>query len=308
MLVNLLDIVIKDTVNVVDSAKAAIVSLKEQFKEDPSGVLSDLGNQAISFGIKVLIALLIYIIGAWIIRRIKKILHKVFTKKGTDKTIATFVTSLVSITLTVLLIIITVSQLGINTTSLAALLAAGGMAIGMALSGTVQNFAGGIMLLIFKPFKAGDYIKALGHEGFVTEVNIVSTKIRAFDNSIIVLPNGALSSGNIDNFSHNPTHRCSWTVNVSYGSDPDKVREILLGMFKGDDRILDSATPGIPDPTVNLTALKDSTIEFTLRAWVKTDDYWPVLLQYNEELYKKLPAGGVSFAFPQMDVFIKNKD
>ncbi len=308
MLVNLLDIVIKDTVNVVDSAKAAIVSLKEQFKEDPSGVLSDLGNQAISFGIKVLIALLIYIIGAWIIRRIKKILHKVFTKKGTDKTIATFVTSLVSITLTVLLIIITVSQLGINTTSLAALLAAGGMAIGMALSGTVQNFAGGIMLLIFKPFKAGDYIKALGHEGFVTEVNIVSTKIRAFDNSIIVLPNGALSSGNIDNFSHNPTHRCSWTVNVSYGSDPDKVREILLGMFKGDDRILDSTTPGIPDPTVNLTALKDSTIEFTLRAWVKTDDYWPVLLQYNEELYKKLPAGGVSFAFPQMDVFIKNKD
>lgn len=308
MLVNLLDIVIKDTVNVVDSAKAAIVSLKEQFKEDPSGVLSDLGNQAISFGIKVLIALLIYIIGAWIIRRIKKILHKVFTKKGTDKTIATFVTSLVSITLTVLLIIITVSQLGINTTSLAALLAAGGMAIGMALSGTVQNFAGGIMLLIFKPFKAGDYIKALGHEGFVTEVNIVSTKIRAFDNSIIVLPNGALSSGNIDNFSHNPTHRCSWTVNVSYGSDPDKVREILLGMFKGDDRILDSTTPGIPDPTVNLTALKDSTVEFTLRAWVKTDDYWPVLLQYNEELYKKLPAGGVSFAFPQMDVFIKNKD
>ena len=243
-----------------------------------------------------------------IIRRIKKILHKVFTKKGTDKTIATFVTSLVSITLTVLLIIITVSQLGINTTSLAALLAAGGMAIGMALSGTVQNFAGGIMLLIFKPFKAGDYIKALGHEGFVTEVNIVSTKIRAFDNSIIVLPNGALSSGNIDNFSHNPTHRCSWTVNVSYGSDPDKVREILLGMFKGDDRILDSTTPGIPDPTVNLTALKDSTVEFTLRAWVKTDDYWPVLLQYNEELYKKLPAGGVSFAFPQMDVFIKNKD
>ena len=308
MLVNLLDIVIKDTVNVVDSAKAAIGSLKEQFKEDPSGVLSDLGNQAISFGIKVLIALLIYIIGAWIIRRIKKILHKVFTKKGTDKTIATFVTSLVSITLTVLLIIITVSQLGINTTSLAALLAAGGMAIGMALSGTVQNFAGGIMLLIFKPFKAGDYIKALGHEGFVTEVNIVSTKIRAFDNSIIVLPNGALSSGNIDNFSHNPTHRCSWTVNVSYGSDPDKVREILLGMFKGDERILDSTTPGIPDPTVNLTALKDSTVEFTLRAWVKTDDYWPVLLQYNEELYKKLPAGGVSFAFPQMDVFIKNKD
>lgn len=308
MLINLLDIVIKDTLNVVDSAKAAILSLKEQFAEDPSGVLSNLGSQAINFGIKVVIALLIYIIGAWIIRRIKKLLHKVFTKKGTDKTIATFVTSLVSITLTVLLIIITISQLGVNTTSLAALLAAGGMAIGMALSGTVQNFAGGIMLLIFKPFKAGDYIKALGHEGFVTEVNIVSTKIRAFDNSIIVLPNGALSNGNIDNFSHNPVHRCSWAVNVAYGSDPEKVRQILLGLLKGDERILTSETPGAADPTVNLTALNASTVEFTMRAWVKTENYWPVLLQYNEEMYKKLPAEGVSFAFPQMDVFIKNKD
>ena len=306
MLVNLLDIVIKDTLNVADSAKAAILSFKEQLAEDPSGVLANLGRGAIDFGIKVVIALLIYIIGAWIIRRVKKVLHKVFDKRGTDKTIATFVTSLVSISMTVLLIIITISQLGINTTSLAALLAAGGMAIGMAMSGTLQNFAGGIMLLVFKPFKAGDYIKALGYEGFVTDVNIVSTKILTFENSTIILPNGALSGGNIDNFSQKPTHRCTWNINVGYGNDPDKVREIMLNMLKGDDRILDSTTPGIPDPTVSLVALNESTIQFSLRAWVNTENYWPVLLKYNEEIYKQLPAGGVSFAFPQMDVHIKN--
>ena len=306
MITNLLDLVIKDTLNIADSAKAAVHSLKEQIADDPAGVVSNLGRQAIEFGIKVLIALIIYMVGAWIIRRIKKVLNKLFTKKGTDKAIATFVSSLVSITLTILLIIITISQLGINTTSLAALLAAGGMAIGMAMSGTVQNFAGGIMILVFKPFKAGDYIKALGYEGFVTEVNIASTKIRAIDNSTIILPNGALSSGNIDNFSHLPTHRCTWKVNVAYGNDPDKVRQILLELIKEDERVLNSTTPGVPDPAVNLTALNESTIEFTAVGWVNTENYWPVTWKINEEIYKKLPASGVHFAFPQLDVNIKN--
>ena len=163
----LLDIIIKDTLNVADSAKAALISLKEQLAEDPSGVLADLGRQAISFGIKVVIAILIYLVGAWIIRRIKKLMNKLFEKKNTDKTIASFVSSFVSITLTILLIIITISQLGVNTTSLAALLAAGGMAIGMAMSGTVQNFAGGIMLLVFRPFNVGDYVITGSGEGVV---------------------------------------------------------------------------------------------------------------------------------------------
>ena len=303
----LLDIIIKDTLNVADSAKAALISLKEQLAEDPSGVLADLGRQAISFGIKVVIAILIYLVGAWIIRRIKKLMNKLFEKKNTDKTIASFVSSFVSITLTILLIIITISQLGVNTTSLAALLAAGGMAIGMAMSGTVQNFAGGIMILVFKPFKAGDYIKALGYEGTVTDVNIVSTKIRTFDNSTIILPNGALSGGNIDNFSQKPVHRCSWTVNVAYGNDPQKVRTLLLGMIKDDDRILDSSTEGAADPSVVLKSLNDSTISFALWAWVKTENFWPVTFKYNEEIYKLLPENGISFAFPQMDVHIKNQ-
>ena len=295
-----------DPINVSDSLKCAAQSLADKVKSDPNQFLADLGAQAIEFGLKVLAALVIYLVGAWLIRRVKKILKRVFLKKGTEQTIASFVTSLTTISLTVLLLIITVGTLGVNTTSLAALLAAGGMAIGMALSGTVQNFAGGIMILAFKPFKAGDYIKAQGFEGTVTDVTIVSTKIRTNDNSTIILPNGALSNGNIDNFSQKPLHRCVWKINLAYGTDPEKVRTLLLDAIKGDERILDASTEGAADPVVFMTGMMDSTIEFQLRAWVGTPDYWPVMLEYNEKIYKLLPASGVSFAFPQLDVHIKN--
>lgn len=306
LLVDLIPQIPKDTVNVVDSAKVALANLADRIQSDPSGFFHELGQGALQFLLKVVIAVIIYIVGAWLIKKLKNFLKALFIKRNTDKTIATFVTSLVSISLTVLLIIITISELGVNTTSLAAILAAGGVAIGMALSGTVQNFAGGIMLLAFKPFKAGDYIKALGFEGTVTEVNIVNTKIRTVDNNTIILPNGALSGGNIDNFSHMPYHRCVWKVDVDYSSNPDIVRAALLGVIKGDERILDTKTEGVPaDPVVFLTNLKDSTVEFSLRAWVKTEDYWPVLLKYNEEIFKALPQLGIEFAFPQVDVHLK---
>lgn len=292
--------------NACDTLKTAAHDLVEKVKSDPSQFLSDLGSQAIEFGLKVLAALIIYMIGAWLIRRVKKALKKLFEKKGTEHTIASFITSVTSLSLTVLLLIIIIGTLGVNTTSLAALLAAGGMAIGMALSGTVQNFAGGLMILAFKPFKAGDYIKVQGYEGTVTDVTIVSTKIRTNDNCTIILPNGALSNGNIDNFSQKPIHRCVWKINVGYGSDPDKVRSLLMDLIKSDERILDSTTEGAADPVVFMTGMQDSTIEFQLRAWVNTPDYWPVMLKFNEEIYKLLPANGISFAFPQLDVHIMN--
>ena len=182
------------------------------------------------------------------------------------------------------------------------------MAIGMALSGTVQNFAGGIMLLVFKPFKAGDYIKALGYEGFVTEVNMVSTKIRTFANSIIVLPNGALSSGTIDNFSDKPFHRIGWNVNVSYGSDAGKVQETILEILRKEPRILDSTKAEVPDPAVYLNAMKDSSVEFVVWGWVRTEDYWPVLFKINQDIYTQLPQSGIRFPFPQMDVHLDRKD
>ena len=291
-----------EKIDIADSAKVVLGQIAEELANDPSQVVNTLWHKGLDFGLRLVAAIVIYGIGAWLIRKVGRVLLKVFERKGTDKMIVTFVTSLGTIALTVMLVIITVGTLGVDTTSLAALLAAGGMAIGMALSGTVQNFAGGIMLLVFKPFKAGDYIKAMGYEGFVVEVNMVSTKIRTFANSIIVLPNGALSGGTIDNFSHKPYHRASWVVGVSYGSDAVRVKEVLTEILRSEPRILDSTRADVADPVVHLSALKDSAVEFTAYGWVEVDDYWPVFYAINHEIYTRLPENGIAFPFPQLDV------
>lgn len=285
-----------------DSVKVMIKGVAEEIAKDPNKFLTQLLQQAIDFGLKLLAAIVIYAVGAWLIKKVKNVLTKFFEKKGTESTLSSFITSAATITLTVLLLIITIGTLGVNTTSFAAILAAGGMAIGMALSGTVQNFAGGLMILLFKPFKVGDYIKAQGYEGFVVEVTIVSTKIRTFANSLIVIPNGALSNGNIDNFSHKPVHRCQWNVGVSYGSDAAHVKKVILDILRSDERIIDSSTPGAADPVVHLNKMNDSSVEFVVWAWVNTGDYWPVTFSINERIYTELPKNGIQFPFPQIDV------
>ena len=185
----------EDLVHPSDSAQVAWSRFKEMLAADPGTAMQQLGREALQFGLKVLLALVLYFVGAWVIKRIKHAMERYFQRKKTDRAMASFISSFVSIALTVLLIVVLVGTLGINTTSLAALLAAGGMALGMALSGTVQNFAGGLMLMIFKPFKAGDYIEAQGYAGVVTEVTIVGTHLTTIDNRRVVLPNGALSIG-----------------------------------------------------------------------------------------------------------------
>lgn len=292
--------------NVADSLKQATGVIVEKIKEDPSTFLSDLGSQAIHFGLKVLAALLIYFVGAWLIRKVKNILMKMFDKRHTESTLVSFVMSFVSIGLYVLLAIITVSTLGINTTSLAALLAAGGMAVGMALSGTVQNFAGGIMILVFKPFKVGDFISAQGFLGTVSEVTMVSTKIVTLDNRVVVLPNGALSNGTIDNYSGKPLRRVDWTVSVEYGSDADKCIAAIMEILSADSRILNSSVPGAADPFVALSSLNDHDISFTVRVWVNAADYWGVFFDGNKNFYTILQQKGFAFAYPHMDVTIKS--
>ena len=292
--------------NVPDSAKVMLQNIAQTIASDPDKFLQDLLRDAISFGLKVVAAFLVYIIGAWLIKRVKGVLRRIFEKRNTEKTIASFINSLVTISLTVLLVIITVDTLGVNTTSLAAVLAAGGMAIGMALSGTVQNFAGGIMILMFKPFKAGDYIEALGYSGKVAEVNIVSTKLRTFDNRTIILPNGSLSNGNINNYFEHSVNRLEWLVSVEYATDNEKAKEVMMGILKSDPRILDSSTDGAADPFVALNALKDSSVEYTMKAWVKVEDYWDVKYSINEAIFTELPKNGINFPFPQLDVHVKN--
>lgn len=288
--------------DVADSLKTVASNVINEIQSDPSVFFEELGKQAVSFGLKLLATLAIYIVGAWLIKKTKNLISRGFEKKGTEKTLASFVLSFVSIMLYVILVIITVSTLGINTTSLAAILAAGGMAIGMALSGTVQNFAGGIMLLVFKPFKAGDYITAQGYSGVVQEVNIASTKILTVDNRVVILPNGALSNGNIDNYSAMGLRRVDWTVSVEYGTDPDGCIEAIKDILSADSRILDAGTQGAADLFVALSSLNTNDISFTARAWVKSEDYWGVFFDGNKSIYSELRKRGFGFAYPHMDV------
>lgn len=288
----------------VDSLKVATSSFAQKWMDNPDAMLHQLGQDAISFGLKVVAALAIYLIGAWLIRRIRKLLGKLFSKRNTDRGIASFISSFASVSLTIILIVLTISTLGINTTSLAALLAAGGMAIGMALSGTVQNFAGGVMLLTFKPFKVGDFIEAQGFTGTVTEITIVSTRLTTVDNRSIIIPNGALSNGNINNFSHYALRRTEWNVSMEYGTDSAECKASLLELLRADSRVLDASTPGAADPFVALAKLADSAVVFTVRAWVRTEDYWAVFFDYSERVYTELPKRGFSFPYPKMDVHI----
>ncbi|HCS87995.1 MAG TPA: mechanosensitive ion channel protein MscS [Bacteroidales bacterium] len=291
-----------------DSLRNATEALIQKVQEDPNTFLHDAGQSLIHFGIKVLIAIVVYLAGAWVIKQSGKFLRRLFQRRRTEATLASFITSLFTITSSVLLIIVTVGTLGVDTTSLAALLAAGGMAVGMALSGTVQNFAGGIMLLIFKPFKAGDYIKTEGAEGTVKAVSIVSTKIQTTDNREIILPNGALSNGNIDNYTVYPLRRVQWTVSVSYGTPAEECINLLQQLLRSDKRILDSSTDGAKDPFVALLSLNANDISFLARAWVKTEDYWDVTFDLNKAIYTELPKAGITFAYPHVDVTLLNQE
>lgn len=290
-----------------DSLAAKKEQLEALIRETPpQDLLAMFGEQALHFGLKVLAAIALYIVGGWIIGLVKKALKKSFAKKKTEATVATFSESLITIALWVLLIIAVVGTLGVNTTSLAALLAAGGMAIGMALSGTVQNFAGGIMLLVFRPFKVGDFIETQGFAGKVTEVTIVNTKLLTTDNRVIIMPNGTLSNGNINNVTGRHLRRVDIPVSVAYGTKADAVKSALMELVQANPLFLDSKTHGAQDPFVGLAELADSSVNFVVRAWVNGKDYWDARFQLQEAIYTELPSKyGIEFPFPQMDIHVK---
>lgn len=178
------------------------------------------------------------------------------------------------------------------------------MAIGMALNGTVQNFAGGIMIIIFKPFKADDFVEVGGYSGTVEEVSITSTKLRTTDNRIIIIPNGVIANGTINNYSHLPLRRLDMTVDVEYGTQADKVCEALNEIIKADGRILTAATEGAADPFVSINALRDSSVQFVIKVWVKSEDYWNVNYYFIAQVYDQLPKKGINFPYPKLDVNI----
>ena len=308
-----------------DSVRQGAQHMIEYARTDPHGFWQTVGETLLQFGLKVLAALLLYIVGMWLISLLKRGLKRMFERRKTEPTLASFISSFASITLTVLLVVVSISTLGVNTTSLAALLAAGGMAIGMALSGTVQNFAGGLMLLAFKPFKAGDFIEAQGQMGTVIEVNITATKILTTDNRVVILPNGSLSNGTINNFSGRPLRRVEWLVSVSYGVDAAACKQAILNIVNSDQRVLQADTDmnalykelniskfqlstvnyrmeAIPAPFVALKSLNENDITFVVRAWVRGTDYWGVFFDLQERFYTELPPQGFTFAYPHVDV------
>lgn len=287
----------QDSIEIVIAQK--IENLKSLTWEDVSESVID---TATSFGLRVLAAILLYIVGAWLIKRVRNILVKIFNNKKLDKSLTGFLLSLVNVTLTVILFVVIVTTLGVPTSTFTALMAAGGLAIGMALSGTLQNFAGGVMILLFKPFKVGDFIDANGFSGTVHSIKITTTHIITPDNRLVILPNSSSSTGNIINYSTNPTRRAEWNISISYGDDADLAKKVAMELLNEDTRVLKD-----PAPTAFLSALRDSDIIITLRAWTNTGDYWDLISNINEKIYVEFPKNGLHFPYPQLDVTIKQQ-
>ena len=258
-------------------------------------------DYVVPFGIKLVAAIVVLLLGRWVIKLIKKGLTKVMARRNIEPSLNSFLMSLVSVLLTFFLIMAIIGILGINTSSLVALLASAGLAIGMALSGTLQNFAGGVMIMLFKPFKVGDFIAAQGYEGKVNGIQIFNTTILTPDNKTVILPNGALSTGPVTNFNKETDRRVDWVFSISYGDDYDKAKAVLQRLCDADERIMKD-----PKPVIELLKMSDSSIDITVRARVKPEDYWAVYFRMNELVYKTFPQEGLNFPFPQVDVHMKS--
>lgn len=284
-----------------DTTVKAMADTFEKLTSTPvSEWLPDLVKQyLVPFGIKLVVALVVFIIGHWLIKLAKKWMANGLLQKHGDATLHSFLSNLVAVVLNTILIIIIISILGVNTSSLVALLASAGLAVGMALSGTLQNFAGGVIIIFFRPFKVGDFIAAQGQEGVVKEIQIFNTIILSTDNKVIHIPNGILSTGVMTIFTKEEQRRVDWLVSISYGDDYDKAKSVLLRLCNDDPRILKD-----PAPFVEIGQLNSSSVDIRMRAWVKSADYWPVFFSMNEKVYKTLPQEGLHFPFPQLDVHL----
>ena len=242
-------------------------------------------------------AILIYIIGRFIIRQISRLVSKILEKRKLEISVQTFLKSLLNILLNLILAFAIVSRLGVETTSFAAILASAGVAIGMALSGNLSNFAGGLIILVFKPFKVGDYIDGPNASGTVKEIQIFHTILSTTDNRIIYVPNGALSSNAITNYSKQETRRAEWVFGVEYGEDYERVKAVLERIIAADERILQT-----PAPFIGLSSLSASSVDIKVRVWTKTADYWDVMFDMNRIVYATFNKEGIGFPFPQLTV------
>ena len=362
---------IKEATNVVTSQVDSLASqlhpdsiaamtpgkLVDHFKYlDLGSLVTSLSSQLISLALRILAAILIFYVGKFIINKIYSVARAIMVRKDFDRSLISFLLSFIRITLLFLLIITVIGVLGIETSSFIAIFASAGVAIGMALSGTLQNFAGGVLILLLKPYKVGDYIEFGELKGTVREIQIFNTIINTYNNDRIVIPNGGLATSSLKNFSAEPYHRVEWRVGITYGDDVDVARKVALDILAADGRIVhtdadvkeeeqvveeqhEEEVVDMPwwkrlfrwhrrrteelresheaklaallpkpnyAPMVAVESLDESQVTLVVRAWTEIANYWNVLYDINEQLYKQLPKHGVRFPFPQLDVHVNN--
>lgn len=255
---------------------------------------------SIAYGPKILIAILTLVIGLWIINMITKGIGKALIHRHMDASLRHFLESLVSISLKVLLFISVISTLGVETTSFVAILAAMGFAVGMALQGSLSNFAGGVLIIIFKPFNVGDFIETQGYSGVVNKIEIFNTILKTGDNKTIIIPNGPISNSNITNYSTEKTRRVDMVFGIGYDDDLKKAKKLLMQIISKDKRVLKD-----PAPFVAVGELADSSVNFKVRVWVKSSDYWKVFFDTQEEVKLEFDKQGINIPYPQMDIHSK---
>lgn len=250
-------------------------------------------------GLKVITAFAIFFVGKFVIRLVVSAISKVLRKQDVDKTLETFICNLVRVALLVVVIIAAIGAIGIETTSFIAIFGAAGLAVGLALQGSLSNFASGVLIVLFRPYRVGDFIEAAGIAGSVEQVQILTTILKTGDNKQIIVPNSQIMDSIITNYSANDTRRVDMVVGVSYSDDLDKVRKTLQELIAADDRVLDE-----PAPTIAVSELADSSVNFVVRPWAKTSDYWGVMFDLTEAIKKRFDQEGISFPFPQQDVHL----
>ena len=294
---------VKSTLDSLKTARAEALAEKVQNLSNMSAdqIISLLLEEAVKIGMKVLAAIAIYVIGAWVIKKIKRIIRKIMERRNIDPSITSFTLSFTTIALTLMLILMTVDALGINTNSIVALLAGSGLAIGMAFSGSLQNFAGGIMILVFKPFRVGDYVEFQNCTGTISSIEMTSTFIISDNGETIVLPNGTIFNGMLINHSKLCKKRVVWNISVAYGSNIELVRATALALLESNPDVLKEENP----PTVVISNLGESAVIGSIRCWVEHTNYWKTLYWGYEEIYKSFNAAGIQFPYPQLDVHMK---
>ena len=275
----------------IDAAMSSISALTVE------EIVKYVTSAGLTIGATIIKVALIWIIGRWLSKRLVNLVKKLMVKKNTDASIQTFLVSLIDIVALIVLLIIIISVVGIDTSSFIALFASAGVAIGMALSGTLQNFAGGVMVLLFRPYKVGDYIEAQGQAGTVKEIQIFNTLLQTPDNRIIIVPNGPLSTGIINNYSRETTRRVDFSFPISYGDDFELAKKVLMEIIEKDARIMKT-----PEPFIEVGAMATSSINITVRVWCNAADYWGIFFDMNKSVYSTFPAKGLHFPYNTITV------